>query len=533
MKYKGSMKFDSVVVGGGIAGLTAACYLCRYGHSVLLLEKSKRVGGLVGSFEKDGFVFDFGARAFENSGIILPMLKQLGIDMEILSNPVTIGIEDEFVEISSQESLHDYGNMLKRLFSQNAHDIERIMQEIDKTTSYMNVMYGIDNPLFSDLTNDTQYLLHTLLPWLVKYKRNLKQIKKLNQPVDEYLMKFTDNRQLVDMITQHFFKKTPAFFALSYFGLYMDYFYPKGGTGVLPQALSSYIESHDGKILIDTAVTKVDLDHKVVTSTDGEEFSYEELVWACDQKTLYNVLETNDPKLDKKISDRRELLSRCHGSDSVITVFLALDMDSEFFRKRSGPHLFYTPNTNGLFSLPDPVQACPNAPRDVIMHWISDYFKHTTYEISCPTLRDPSLAPPGHTGLIVSSLIDYDVAKIATLQGWYSEFKEQCERTILDTLDSSVFPGIKTRVLFSICSTPLTIERITGNSEGAITGWAFTNTVLPCETNLDKIAKAVLTPFKDLYQAGQWTFGPSGIPTCILTGKLAADEVHKKLRKQH
>jgi len=52
MKYKGSMKFDSVVVGGGIAGLTAACYLCRYGHSVLLLEKSKRVGGLVGSFEK-------------------------------------------------------------------------------------------------------------------------------------------------------------------------------------------------------------------------------------------------------------------------------------------------------------------------------------------------------------------------------------------------------------------------------------------------------------------------------------------------
>jgi len=81
------------------------------------------------------------------------------------------------------------------------------MQEIDKTISYMNVMYGIDNPLFSDLSNDTQYLLHTLLPWLVKYKRNLRQIKKLNQPVDEYLMKFTDNRQIVDMITQHFSRR--------------------------------------------------------------------------------------------------------------------------------------------------------------------------------------------------------------------------------------------------------------------------------------------------------------------------------------
>jgi len=97
-------------------------------------------------------------------------VKQLGIDMEILSNPVTIGIGSEFVKISSQEGLHDYGNMLKRLFPQNAYDIERIMQEIDKTISYMNVMYGIDNPLFSDLSNDTQYLLHTLLPWFVNTK---------------------------------------------------------------------------------------------------------------------------------------------------------------------------------------------------------------------------------------------------------------------------------------------------------------------------------------------------------------------------
>jgi phytoene dehydrogenase-like protein len=315
----------------------------------------------------------------------------------------------------------------------------------------------------------------------------------------------------------------------------MEYFYPKGGTRVLPEALSSYIEAHGGKILIDTVVTKVDLDHKVVISTDGEEFSYEELVWACDQKNLYNVLETNDPKLVKKISDKRQLLNSSRGSDSVITVFLALDVENDYFRKRYGPHLFYTPNTNGLSSVANPLQANPHSAttKEVILQWISEYFKHTTYEVSCPALRDPSLAPPNKTGLIVSSLMDYDVAKVADLQGWYSEFKEQCEKTILDTLDSSVFPGIKTKVLFSDCSTPLSIERITGNSEGAITGWSFTNAVPPCETNLDKIAKAILTPFKDLYQAGQWTFGPSGIPTCILTGKLAADEVNKKLKRQH
>ena len=35
------------VVGGGLAGLTAAAYLCRNNHRTLLLEKNKKTGGLV------------------------------------------------------------------------------------------------------------------------------------------------------------------------------------------------------------------------------------------------------------------------------------------------------------------------------------------------------------------------------------------------------------------------------------------------------------------------------------------------------
>jgi len=73
------------------------------------------------------------------------------------------------------------------------------------------------------------------------------------------------------------------------------------------------------------------------------------------------------------------------------------------------------------------------------MQWIIDYFKHTTYEISCPALRDSSLAPRGNTGLIVSSLIDYDVPKVAALQGCYSEFKEQCEEPSLILLIAQFF----------------------------------------------------------------------------------------------
>ena len=80
--------YDVVIVGAGAAGLTSAAYLCKKGYKVLLCEKSEKTGGLVSSFQYNGFFFDTGIRAFENSGIIFPMLKQLGIQIEFIKNPV-------------------------------------------------------------------------------------------------------------------------------------------------------------------------------------------------------------------------------------------------------------------------------------------------------------------------------------------------------------------------------------------------------------------------------------------------------------
>ena len=49
-----------VIVGGGMAGLTAAAYLSRENYNVLLLEKNNRSGGLVYTLSQDGFFFDGG-----------------------------------------------------------------------------------------------------------------------------------------------------------------------------------------------------------------------------------------------------------------------------------------------------------------------------------------------------------------------------------------------------------------------------------------------------------------------------------------
>jgi hypothetical protein len=59
----------------------------------------------------------------------------------------------------------------------------------------------------------------------------------MKEPVESFLEKRIKNRSLRDIISQHFFKGTPAFFAMSYFYLYTDYIYPKGGIYKLAKAV--------------------------------------------------------------------------------------------------------------------------------------------------------------------------------------------------------------------------------------------------------------------------------------------------------
>jgi phytoene dehydrogenase-like protein len=51
---------DLVVVGGGLAGLTAAAKAAKAGKSVVLLEQAKTVGGRAATLVRDGVHFNLG-----------------------------------------------------------------------------------------------------------------------------------------------------------------------------------------------------------------------------------------------------------------------------------------------------------------------------------------------------------------------------------------------------------------------------------------------------------------------------------------
>lgn len=522
------MCYDVVVVGAGMAGLTSAAFLAKSGCSVLLLEKLGKTGGCVNSFERDGYSFDGGIRAVENSGVLLPMLRQLGIEIELAKNVVSIGLGNEVIRLDSMDSLVDYQNLLAKCFPRDAGDIEKIFSAIRRISGYMDVLYGIDNPLFLDMKKDRKYLVKVLLPWLFKYLMTIRKIERLKEPVRDYLDRISDNESLVDIIAQHFFRDTPAFFALGYLKIYLDYYYPKGGTQTLPDTLMRYICNSGGKIHTDTEIKAVDPRLHQLSDQKGNTYAYKRLVWAADLKTLYRVLNTDsieDNRVKTRILAKREAMADKTGGESVFTLYLCVDLDREYFANISTEHLFYTPYSRGLLE----AHEIRISSKEESIESLREYFKYNTYEISCPVLRYSDLAPAGKTGLIVSTLFDHNVSKAISDSGWYEEFKLLSESIIIDILDGTIYPGIKDKIVCRFSSTPLTLLKKHGNSEGAITGWGFTNKEIPVETRLPRIGKSIRTPIPDVFQAGQWVFSPSGLPVSIITGKLAADAVRRSL----
>ncbi|MGH9714681.1 MAG: protoporphyrinogen oxidase [Candidatus Acidiferrales bacterium] len=75
---------NAIVIGGGISGLACAFRLQRLGIPVILLESASRVGGLMGTIEKDGLLFESGPQSFQGTESILELTEQAGIKGELL-----------------------------------------------------------------------------------------------------------------------------------------------------------------------------------------------------------------------------------------------------------------------------------------------------------------------------------------------------------------------------------------------------------------------------------------------------------------
>lgn len=523
-----------VIVGAGMAGLTAGAYLTRAGYEVQILEKNDRTGGLLGTISRDGFYFDTGPRALINSGIVKPILKELEINWDYFENRISIGIEDKLFKVASLDDLQEYQRVLTELYPGSRKDIEKIINFLRELSEYTKVIYEFDNPYFGDQFSNKEYVIKKLLPWTFKFLQALRKFNQYKMPIEEFLQKLTGNQSLIDILMQHFFKGTPTYFALGYFYVYLDYFYPRGGTGIFKDLLTDKVKQGGGKISLNKQVAQILPAQSKVVDTEGAEYPYDHLIWAADLKTFYRNLDSTglDKPTTRKYELEKQKILSSKGAESVFILNLGVNRPPSYFKDHGGEHLFFTPSKQGLGDTNRSQQVTlienfAHMPKSEVIEWLDRYCDLNTFEISIPVLRDSSLAPQGQTGLMVSCLFDYQVIKNVEEAGWYAEFKEHLENRILRILSDTLYKDLDKDILFKFSSTPLTINKLTGSSEGAITGWSF-EAEPPVIYKLTDVGKSVVTAFPHIYKAGQWAYAPAGVPIAMLTAWHAYQKIIKQ-----
>jgi phytoene dehydrogenase-like protein len=81
--------YDVAVIGGGLSGLTASIYLAKAGLSVVLVEKSKQLGGRAVTVKKKGASLNLGLHAFYQGGEGDAVLRELGVELKGANPPAS------------------------------------------------------------------------------------------------------------------------------------------------------------------------------------------------------------------------------------------------------------------------------------------------------------------------------------------------------------------------------------------------------------------------------------------------------------
>ena len=157
------MKYDEIVVGSGISGLTMAQLLGLLGHKVLLIEKAPIIGGSLSRFYRKGIPFDTGFHftgGFGETQTLHDMQTVLGIDNDIkpifLKDKATNQVFFEDIkkkfDLSSDTGYSEVITQLIEFFPDDETGIRiffKKAEEICKNTPMLDIREPNDIPIFS------------------------------------------------------------------------------------------------------------------------------------------------------------------------------------------------------------------------------------------------------------------------------------------------------------------------------------------------------------------------------------------------
>lgn len=493
---------NSIVIGGGISGLSASIYLAKQGRKVKLIEQHSRLGGRANLLTIDGFKFDTGPSWYWMPDVFARVFADWGYKIDDLLNLERL--DPSYQIIASRDYIEKFG--IRSIFADAGETAAfKVPAGLD---AFMTIANRLDphNELevfFKEAENRYHLGMHDfcLRPSVsVREFCSLTDIRKffslsLFTGYRDYVAKFTSNPLLQRILEFGVLflgdlpSRMPAMYSMmAYADVALGTWYPQGGMYKIIEALEYVARDVGVEILLDTAVTGVSVQgSKVVEimTESGSKLPADEVVSSVD----YAFFESLLPKKYRNYSSR--YWQKRTTSPSALIFYLGIKGK---LSKLLHHNLFF--DTDVDKHLQDVYNNC--------------LVEDPAFYVSMTSKTDSSVAPAGCENLFV----------LIPLSGSASYDEDALYKNVLDRIEN--FCGVPLEVCVKEVFRPqdfeLNFHSLNNNAYG------LSNALL--QTALFK-PKLVNRRLNNLYYAGQITVPGGGVPPCLLSGKVVAAYIDK------
>lgn len=495
------MKQSIGIVGGGLAGLAAACVLAARGHRVSLFEKNPWFGGKAAEYRKDGYRFDMGPTILTLPSVLRRIFEEAGKDLREAIPMVRLDPEwrcfyddgsvlDLFDDFSAtRASLDDMGAGQKsiegtRRFIEYSKRLDGISQRYFFWKSVENVFDTLDfKGVFSPK------VLSDLLAM------------RMGHSVAGTIRSFvSDERvaQMLDHFTQYVgsspFASPAILCGIAHMQTNEGIWYPKGGTRAVPTALEKLARELGVAFFSNTEITRIITDGGSATGlqdASGTTHRFDAVVSNSDAVRTYTELLPESEQVN-------HYSTRFEPACSGVVLYLGLDKRIDHFEHHN--FVFSRDAEEEFHHIYERGEPAPDP---------------TAY-ICAPAATEPEVAPEGGEALYILVHTPY----LRPNHNWKEIFPKY-RKTILEKIERSTgIEKIEPHIKVEYALTPQTIHERYRVLNGAIYGLAshgkFFGAFKPGNRSRQ---------IENLYLAGGAAHPGPGMPMVLMSGWIAADSL--------
>lgn len=494
MKKDHKRKFDYIVIGSGIGGLSSAIYLAQAGYSVLILERHNRPGGYTHSFMRKECCFDSAVRIVagaNKNGLLNRLLKKMNIeDLE------SVELEEIYTAVYPKHKIKVRSGIQGLIRSYS----EAFTNDVECITNLIAEMEKIYYSTIELLENENPISIFT----------NSLYSKYMQISFQDFLEEYVENPELIYCLQSMcgYFGASPkngsaAYFSYAIMSFFIEgAYYIKGSFQKLSLRIIKELKRYNCQILLNSEVEKIICDNNIVSGVrliDGTQYECNKIIYNGDYKSLIGNLISTEKFPDRYI--KRSL--KMNIAMSAFEVFIITDLKMEEFSLSHENFVYNLYNYSEIYEKHKKIRE-----GEIDLSGIA---------ISCPTLVDGSLCPEGNHLIIISTAVSLEIEK-----NWNSV--KVLYMDVMIKLAEKVIPGLSNHILYSEAATPKTMHRYTLNTDGSSYGW---------EQNFSQIQyrPKQKTPIKGLYLVGHWTDPGGGVVSAMLSGYKIANKLIKEEMK--